>query len=66
MTCFLCTRCNQEGEYYKNRIRFSYSKRKSAERSHEDYVNMLNDEHHVGETLSSLVELPEVNVVHPF
>jgi len=63
---YSCTRCTQEGEYFKNRVCFPYSKDKSGERTHEDYLNKLNKEHHVGNTLSSLVELPGIDLIRTF
>lgn len=55
---FSCTQCLQEGEYYKNRVCFPFSKVKAPERSHQAYLSMLNQEHRIGKTLSKLVELP--------
>jgi len=63
---YSCTRCTQEGEYFKNRVCFPYSKDKSDERTHEAYLNMLNEEHHVGNTLSQLVELPGLDLIQTF
>jgi len=45
---------------------FPYSKDKSGERTHEGYLNKLNEEHHVGNTLSSLVELPGIDLIRTF
>lgn len=63
---FSCTRCVQEGEYYKNRVCFPYSDQKSDKRTHEMYLKRLHDEHHVGNTLSDLIKLPGLDLVQLF
>lgn len=60
-----CTRCVQEGEYFKNRVCFPYLDHKSNERTHDTYINMLYEEHHIGE-MSRLVELPGLDLVQSF
>jgi len=60
-----CTRCVQEGEYFKNRVCFPYLDQKSNERTHDTYINMLYEEHHIGE-MSRLVELPGLDLVQSF
>jgi len=48
---------------------FPYSKDKSDERTHEAYLivmYMLNEEYHVGNTLSQLVELPGLDLIKTF
>jgi len=61
-----CNRCIAEGEYYQNRICFPYSNSKSTKRTHKTYENMTYEEHHVGESISNLVELPGIDLVHMF
>ncbi|CAI6357848.1 unnamed protein product [Macrosiphum euphorbiae] len=61
-----CNRCIAEGEYYQNRICFPYSDSKSTKRTHETYENMTYEEHHVAESISNLVELPGIDLVHTF
>lgn len=61
-----CTRCIQEGEYYQNRVCFPYSELKCIERTHNGYINMAYEEHHIGLTTSRLVELPGIDLVHTF
>lgn len=63
---YSCTRCTQEGEYFKNKVCFPDSKDKSGERTHEGYLNKLNKEHHVGNTLLLPVELPGINLIRTF
>lgn len=52
-----CTRCTEEGEYLNNRTCFPYSLN-TIKRTHHDYINRKYEEHHVGNTISILSELP--------
>jgi len=61
-----CTRCIEEGEYLKNRSCFPYTASGEKKRTHDDYVNMKYEEHHVGNTISILSDLPGVNMVDAF
>jgi len=61
-----CTRCIQEGEYCQNRVCFPYLELKCLERTHNGYINMVYEEHHIGLTTSRLVELPGIDLVHTF
>jgi len=63
---FSCTRCLYEGENCESRVCFPYCKNKSAERTHDMYVNMTNEEHHVGKTTSKLTELPGIDLIRSF
>jgi len=63
---FSCTRCLYEGENCESRVCFPYCNNKSAERTHDMYVNMSNEEHHVGKTTSKLTELPGVDLIRSF
>lgn len=63
---FSCTRCIQEGEYCEKRVCFPYSELKCLERTHNAYINMAYEEHHIGLTTSRLVELPGIDLVHTF
>lgn len=59
-----CTRCTIEGEYLKNRTCFPYSST-TIKRSHSDYINRNHEEHHVGNSISILKELP-INIISSF
>jgi hypothetical protein len=59
-----CTRCTIEEEYLKNRTCFPYSST-MVERSHSDYINRNYQEHHVGNSISILKELP-INIISSF
>jgi len=63
---FSCTRCLYEGENCESRVCFPYCNNKSAERTHDMYVNMTNEEHHVGKTTSKLTELPGIDLIRNF
>jgi len=60
-----CTQCIEEGEYLKNRSCFPYTASTEKKRTH-DYINMKYEEHHVGNTISILSDLPGVNIVDAF
>jgi len=60
-----CTRCIQVGEYFLNRVCYPYCNF-SVERSHESYVNKTFEEHHIGNTLSNLIEITDLDVVTMF
>lgn len=63
----MCTKCHVEGEYHRNRVCFPYSSVMSAERTHEEYVSILDEDHHVStQSTSILAELPNINVVKLF
>lgn len=61
-----CTRCKIEGEYMNNRVCFPYTKIKSIARSHQDYINLADEDHHVGNEISNLAELLNFNSVSSF
>jgi len=61
-----CTRCIEEGEYLKNRSCFPYTASSEIKRTHDDYINMKYEEHHVGNTISILSDLPGINIVDAF
>lgn len=66
-TCFSsCTRCTIEGEYICNRVCFPYSKIKSAERSHQAYLNTMDEEYHISSEISILSELQSFSAVTSF
>ncbi|KAF0748543.1 Uncharacterized protein FWK35_00025903 [Aphis craccivora] len=60
-----CTRCIQVGEYYKNRVCYPYCNF-SLKRTHETYVKKIYEEHHIGDTLSRLIEIPGIDIVRMF
>lgn len=49
-----CTRCFVEGKYLNRRTCFPYQEIKPRDRSHEGYTNKVQEEHHVGNSLSDL------------
>lgn len=61
-----CTRCLEEGEYLKNRSCFPYTKSSEKKRTHNDYINKKYEEHHVGNNISILSDLPGINIVSTF
>lgn len=63
---FSCAHCTIEGEYYKNRVCFPYSKTEMTKRTHESYINLEFEEHHTSATPSKLIEIPNLNLVSSF
>lgn len=63
---FSCTRCTHEGEYINNRVCFPYNDIGHKKRSHDDYVSMNNEEHHISPIISSIVLIPNINVTDFF
>lgn len=64
---FSCSRCEQEGEWIKNRVCFRYiePERRPPMRTHQNYIIQKQDEHHVGNT-SLMAELPNFDIVKGF
>lgn len=58
---FSCTRCTHKGEYINNRVCFPYNTIGHKKRSHDDYVSMNNEEHHISLIISSIVLIPNIN-----
>lgn len=61
---FSCTRCQVVGERVNNTTCFlgtSFSKR-----THVDFINRSDEDHHVTDTISILTEVPEINIVNDF
>ncbi|KAF0705638.1 Uncharacterized protein FWK35_00038752, partial [Aphis craccivora] len=63
---FSCTRCTIEGEYVHNRVCFPYDENGITKRNHEDYLNMVDEEHHVSPIISCLVLIPGIDIVNIF
>lgn len=66
---FSCTRCEIEGEYKENRLCFPYSdvSNREVNRTHDNYLNRTDANHHSSVTsISSVVDISGVNVVSSF
>lgn len=61
-----CTRCVVEGEYINNRVCFPYNINHSLIRTHESYINMVHDGHHIASDVSKLCEIPGLDIVSTF
>lgn len=61
---YSCTRCEQDGEYRLNRVCFPYitPSKRPPNRTHDNYVNRSNEEHHVG-NISMLCTIPDLNII---
>lgn len=62
---FSCTICVAEGEHAGSTY-FPFSESNCAERTHEGYVNKVQEEHHVGDSLSDLIRIPGFDMVKSF
>lgn len=62
---YSCTRCTQDGKYIKNRMSFPFKEGGYTKRTHDDYVNMTQELHHVS-TLSDLIHVPGIDMVNSF
>ncbi|KAF0692785.1 Uncharacterized protein FWK35_00037335, partial [Aphis craccivora] len=58
-----CTRCIEEGEYIQNRTCFTFTSSCLVKKTHDDYITKKYEEHHVGDTVSILSELPDIDLV---
>jgi len=61
---YSCSRCVIEGDRVNNTTCFlgtNYSKR-----THTDFLNRIDDEHHVTNDISILTEIPHINMVNSF
>ncbi|KAF0706952.1 Uncharacterized protein FWK35_00039209 [Aphis craccivora] len=61
-----CSKCYIEGEYKNNRVCFPYSSVKSTERTHQSYITMSDEDHHINNHVSILSELPNTDIVSIF
>jgi len=62
---YSCTRCTQDGKYINNRMSFPFKEGGYKKRTHDDYVNMTQELHHVS-TLSDLIHVPGIDMVNSF
>lgn len=62
---YSCTRCTQDGKYINNRMSFPFKESGYKKRTHDDYVNMTQELHHVS-TLSDLIHVPGIDIVNSF
>lgn len=61
-----CSRCLHEGEYLQNRSCFPYIPLGSIPRTHNDYITKRHDDHHISDSLSTLINLPNIDIVNSF
>jgi len=61
---FSCSRCKIEGEYRNRGICFP--ELNCAKRTHESFVNKEQEEHHVGSSMSILINIPDINIINCF
>lgn len=61
---FSCSRCLIEGEYLERRVCFPDLN--CAKRTHDDFINKNQEEHHIGTSMSILINIPDINIVNCF
>jgi len=61
---FSCNRCFAEGEYINRRVCFP--ELTSMKRSHDNFVNKQQEEHHVGQDMSILLQIPGIYIINCF
>lgn len=59
---FSCTKCTQEGEFFKNRMCFPDTD--FVLRTHDEFLNQTQVEHHTGTTI--LLEIPQLCLISSF
>lgn len=62
---YSCTRCLAEGEHAGSTY-FPFKDSCSRERTHDGYINKIQEEHHVGDLLSNLIRIPHFDMVKSF
>lgn len=64
---FSCTRCRVDGEHKDNRTCFPYDEADLVNvRTYNDYVQRIQEDHHISPNISCLTELTRFNVVSNF
>jgi len=58
---YSCPRCTVEGERINNTMCFLGTN--FRKRTHLDFINRIDDDHHIGNTISILTEIPYINMV---
>lgn len=59
-----CTRCCTEGEYLNRRVCFPDIN--CSIRTHENFVNKQQEDHHIGSTSSILTNIPGIDIINVF
>lgn len=59
-----CTRCTIYGEYFSS-VCFTYTSQKPA-RSHENYINKTDEDHHISDKVSVITDIPNLDVIKCF
>lgn len=62
---FSCTRCLVEGEHAGSTY-FPFKNYNSGERTHEGYVKKIQEEYHIGDSLSDLIRITGFDMVKSF
>lgn len=58
---YSCSRCTVEGDRVNNTMCFLGSN--FPKRTHQDFLNRIDDEYHKGDTVSIIKEIPQINMI---
>lgn len=61
---FLCSRCCIEGEYVCRGV--CYPDIDCPKRTHESFIKKHQEEYHVGDVISILIDIPGINIINSF
>jgi len=61
---FSCSHCKIEGEYLNRGVCFP--ELHFTKRTHEQFVNKEQEEHHIGSSMSILINIPNINIINCF
>lgn len=61
---FSCPRCYTEGIYYKHKVCFP--ELNCPKRTHDNFKNKDQEEYHVGDSMSILLDLPNIDIIKVF
>lgn len=61
---FSCPRCTIEGVYFENRVCFPNIK--FTKRTHNNFLLRSNEEHHITDTMSLIIKVPNINIINSF
>lgn len=61
---FSCTKCTTEGIYVQNRVCFPETN--LTKRTHLNFLNRVDEEHHMTDKISLITEVPNIDIVNDF
>lgn len=61
---YSCTKCTTEGIFFERRVCFPETK--FIKRTHLDFLNRVDEEHHMTDKISLITEIPNIDIVNDF